>query len=205
MLWPNPVALLALGAVAAPVLIHILVQRRADRFPFPTLRFLRQTRLASIRRHLLEDLPLLAVRVALIASAVAALAGPFMMTAARLQSWNRRVVRAIVSDVAPSASQGRAPRPDATPAFQQQAFESSSLADGIRRAVAWLDTAPPAKREIVIASSFPIGSVAEPDIAAIPDQVGVRFERVEALPTERTIAGGRLLTSAGVLERTVTL
>ena len=63
MLWLNPSALFALAAVAAPILIHILIQRRAERFPFPTLRFLQPTRLAAIRRHLLEDLPLLAVRV----------------------------------------------------------------------------------------------------------------------------------------------
>ena len=62
MFWLNPSALFALAAIAAPILIHILVQRRAERFPFPTLRFLQPTRLAAIRRHLLEDLPLLAIR-----------------------------------------------------------------------------------------------------------------------------------------------
>ena len=75
MIWLNPLGVFALAALAAPILIHILVQRRAERFPFPTLRFLQPTRLAAIRRHLLEDLPLLAVRAALLAAAVAALAG----------------------------------------------------------------------------------------------------------------------------------
>ena len=81
MLWLNPVALFALAAIAAPILIHILVQRRAERFPFPTLRFLQPTRLAAIRRHLLEDWRLLAVRAALLAAAAAALAGPLLVTA----------------------------------------------------------------------------------------------------------------------------
>ena len=98
MFWLNPSALFALAAVAAPILIHLLVQRRAERFAFPTLRFLQPTRLAAIRRHVLEDLPLLAVRVALLATAVAALAGPLFVTNARRQAWDRRVVRATVVD-----------------------------------------------------------------------------------------------------------
>ena len=98
MFWLNPSVLLALAAAAAPILIHLLVQRRAERFPFPTLRFLQPTRLAAIRRHVLEDLPLLAVRVALLAAAVAALAGPLFVTKARRLAWDRRVVRATVVD-----------------------------------------------------------------------------------------------------------
>ena len=100
MLWVNPAALFALAAVAAPLLIHLLIQRRAERVPFPTLRFLQPTRLSAIRRQLLDDLPLLAVRVALIAAAVAALAGPLLVTASRKQAWDRRVVRATVKDTA---------------------------------------------------------------------------------------------------------
>ena len=64
MLWTNASALFAIAAVAVPILIHILVQRRAERFPFPTLRFLQPTRLAAIRRHVLEDAVLLLVRAA---------------------------------------------------------------------------------------------------------------------------------------------
>src|SRR4051794_4584523 len=205
MLWLNPVALLALGAVAAPVLIHILVQRRAERFPFPTLRFLRQTRLAAIRRHVLEDLPLLAVRAALIASAVAAFAAPLIVTSGRRQLWNERIIRAVVTDA--TANGGAEPPPPAARGrfFQQQAFANSPLADGVRRAVAWLETVPPARREIVIASALPIGSITRADLDTVPDDIGVRFERSGMLPTERTTAGGRLLTPAGVLSREVTL
>ena len=66
MVWLHPVILFALAAVAAPILIHILVQRRAEVVPFPTLRFLRPTALASIRRHLLDDPLLLTVRIAIV-------------------------------------------------------------------------------------------------------------------------------------------
>ena len=64
MIWLNPAAWIAVAIVAAPVLIHLLVHRRAERFPFPTLRFIQPTRLAAIRRHVLEDIVLLAVPVA---------------------------------------------------------------------------------------------------------------------------------------------
>jgi hypothetical protein len=201
VLWLNPLALFALTAVAAPILIHILIQRRAERFPFPTLRFLQPTRLAAIRRHLLEDWPLLAARVALLAAAAAALAGPLIVTNERRQAWDRRVARAIVSD------DGARPRAtERAPAAElQQTFKATSLSDGIRRAVLWLDSAPPARREIVMASPFPIGSITAADIESIPAAIGVRFERAGALPATRTVPGGRLLTSDGVRALEVTL
>ena len=83
------------------------MQRRAERLPFPSLRFLQQTRLASIRRHVLEDLPLLAVRAAILAAAVAALAGPLVHDADQRQAWNARVVRAIVVDDVSAGLAGR--------------------------------------------------------------------------------------------------
>ena len=213
MLWLNPAALFALAAVAAPILIHILIQRSAERFPFPTLRFLLPTRLAAIRRHLLEDLPLLAVRVALLAAAAAALAGPLLVTAGRRQAWDGRVVRAVVRDsveaelapppVAPPgrADQGRPLRPAP---HQEKTFETASLTDGIRRAILWLETAPPARREVVVSSPLPIGSITQADVAAIPADIGVRFERTGTLPAARTVPGGHLLTSGGVRVREVT-
>ena len=201
MLWLNPVALFALTAVAAPILIHILIRRRAERLPFPTLLFLQPTRLAAVRRHLLEDWPLLAARVALLAAAAAALAGPLIVTNDRRQGWDRRVARAIVRDerTRPGVVE-RAPA-----AALQRTFSATSLSDGIRRAVVWLDSAPPARREMVIASSFPIGSIAAADIESIPASIGVRFERAGALPTTRTVPGGRLLTGGGVRALEVTL
>ena len=206
MLWLNPSALFALAAVAAPILIHILIQRRAERFPFPTLRFLQPTRLAAIRRHILEDVVLLAVRIALLATAVAALAGPLLVTTARRQAWDRRVVRAVVVDDDSAGVarplQGR-DRGAESPALQQT-FTTASLPDGMRRARLWLETAPPARRELVIVSPFPIGSITPADVVAIPADIGVRFERIGTLPGTRTVAAGRLLTSGGVRAREVT-
>ncbi len=205
MIWLNPSALFAIAAAAAPILIHLLIHRKAERFPFPTLRFLQPTRLAAIRRHLLEDLPLLAVRIALLAAAVAALAGPLIVTSARRTAWNERVVRAtVVHDVA-GGLQPRDRRPERVAPHQDRTFEAAALADGIRRAVLWLGTAPPARREIVVSSPFPIGSITEADVAGIPADVGIRFERASALPATRTVAAGRLLTADGVTAREVIL
>ena len=206
MSWLNPSALFALAAIAAPILIHILVQRRAERFPFPTLRFLQPTRLAAIRRHLLEDPWLLAIRIGVLAAAVIALAGPLLVTAARRRAWDNRLVRAIViDDNATAASPAVPSRDDRPSATTQQRFEGPSLPDRIRRATLWLETTPPARREIVIASAFPIGSITNADVAAVPGGIGIRFERIGRLPGTRTFDGGRLLTPGGVHRRELTL
>jgi hypothetical protein len=219
IIWQSPPVLFALAAAAAPILIHILVQRRAERVPFPTLRFLQPTRLAAIRRHVLDDGALLAVRVAILAAAVAALAGPLVITAARRQFWDRRIVRAVVvdgSDVArPFPGRGRGAE---SPALQQtdrgperaaihlsREFIATSLSDGIRRAVAWLEKAPPARREVVVVSPFAIGSLTAADVAAVPASIGIRFERTGTLPSTRTVPAGRVLGGGGVLAREVTL
>ena len=202
MLWLNPLALFAIAAVAAPILIHILIQQRAERLLFPTLRFLQPTRLTAIRRHLLEDPLLLAIRIAVLAAAVAALAGPLFVTNARRQAWDRRIVRAVVVD-----DGARAFPLDGARGGQasDKTFETESLPDGIRRAILWLDAAPPARREIVVSSSLPIGSITSADIAGIPAGIGVRFDRTGALPGTRTTDAGRLLTPGGVRAREVTL
>ena len=202
MIWLNPAAWIAIAVAAAPVLIHLLVHRRAERLPFPTLRFIQPTRLAAIRRHVLEDLPLLAVRLAIITAAVAAFAGPLLITSARRSAWNARVVRAIVidsrSDVAPPAQR-------ADTVFRTERFRVQSLSDGIRRAIAWLDRAPPATRELVISGPLTLGSIVEADLAAVPTNIGIRFERSGALPLERRVGTTPLLEPEGTIRRTVTL
>jgi len=201
--WQNPALLFALALVTAPILIHILVQRRAQPWPFPTLRFLQPTRLASIRRHLVDDAALLAARAAILAAAVAALAGPLVITSARRQAWDRRVVRAVVID---ESSTGVTPAALATsPAFRSRDFRTRSLADGIRRAVAWLESSPSARRELIVASPFPIGSITAADVGAIPQTVGIRFARAGALPPARTVDAGPVLTGDGVRAREATL
>jgi hypothetical protein len=202
VIWLNPAAWIAIAVTAVPVLIHLLVHRRAERFPFPTLRFIQPTRLAAIRRRVLEEIPLLAVRLAIVAAAVAAFAGPLVITSTRRSEWNGRVVRAIVidarTDVAPPVQ-----REDT--AFRTERFRAQSLSDGIRRAIAWLDTAPPARREVVITGPLTIGSIVDADLAAVPATIGIKFERIGAPPQERSVATTPLLEPEGTVRRMVTL
>ncbi len=194
MIWLNPAVLVALGVIAAPILIHLLVQRRAERFPFPTLQFLKPARLAAIRRHVLEDAALLAVRAAILAAAVAAVAGPLVLTSARRQAWERRIVRAVVVDAAaPGQASGDAQPPAL---YRSRQFTGASLRDSILRAVAWLEQAPPARRELVIVSPLTIGSIDGADVAAIPESIGIRFERNGELPPTRTVAAGHVIGPA---------
>jgi len=180
-----PAALAGLLALAAPIAIHILAKRRAERIPFPTLRFVQPGRLASVRRHVLEDAALLAVRLAILAAAVVALAGPLLVTAARKAEWNARTQVAVVEE--------------------REAFSRADLAPGLRRAIASLDAAPPGRREIVVRSTFPVGSITAADVAAVPASVGLRFERTGTLPPARSVDLPAVRTDRGVLRRTITL
>jgi Aerotolerance regulator N-terminal len=201
VIWLNPAAWIGLLAVAGPIVIHILVQRKAERLAFPSLRFLQEGRLASIRRHLLEDVPLLAIRAAIVAAAAAALAGPLIVSRTQRQAWNARVVRAIVVDEVTRAAStfARNPLERATvdklqpPAFLSQTFETAAVSDVIPRAVAWLENAPPARRELLIVGPLALGSVSADDLAVIPPGIGIRFEQSGGLPAERAVAGGRVL------------
>jgi Aerotolerance regulator N-terminal len=188
VIWLYPAAWIGLLAIAGPIVIHILVQRKAERLAFPSLRFLQEGRLASVRRHLLEDVPLLAIRAAIVAAAVAALAGPLIVTRTQRQAWNARLVRAIVVQGADARRLQPSDRP-----FLSQTFETPAVADVIPRAVAWLENAPPARRELLIAGPLALGSVSADDLAVIPPGIGIRFEQSGGLPAERSIAGGRVL------------
>jgi hypothetical protein len=164
VIWLQPAAALGILAVIAPLVLHLLARRRAARLPFPTLRFVQPTRLASLRTRALEDPLLLAVRVAVLVLAAAAAAGPLLRTAQRRRASDARTIQTVVDE-------------------RRQ----------LPGAVAWLQRQPPARREIVVRSAFPIGSFAPADFAQVPAEIGLRFERTSALPSTRTIpAAGAL-------------
>jgi hypothetical protein len=184
LLWTNPVALWGLALLAVPVLIHLLLRPRIQRLRIPSLRFLPTSRLASARRRMIHDWPLLLVRMAMVACAVAALAGPVLVTPARERLWADRVVRAVVVDAAVTADAGGAvvveretdhARSGAEAAMR---IETPRLADGVIEAAAWLGAAPPAAREIVVLSNFREGSVRARDLDAVAPGVGLRLVRV---------------------------
>ena len=177
MIWLNAAAAIGLAALAAPILIHVLARHRAPRQPFPTLRFINPHPLAAVRRHLVEDFVLLAVRLLVLAAAVAAAAGPFIISASRMRAWEARTIRADVQ---------------------------GDVRQEVIRAVAWLERQPPARREIVIRAPLSIGSVTAADIAAVPAHIGLRFERTP-LPSAATVRGAPVVANGVVVDRDIQL
>jgi len=208
--WLNPAALIGLTLIGAPIVIHLLRMHRAERVEFPSLRFVRAAQTAAVRVRWPSDLLLLALRVAVIAASVLAIARPIVLTPSRLEAWNARIARAIVVDT--SESMGRADgtaRPPSSASAEASDAERSgatyvmrvddpALGAGLRRAVAWLDTAPPARREIVVVSDFQRGSLTAADLSPVPATIGVRFVRVGDIPGSRTVPGLELLAAPGV-------
>jgi len=201
MIWLHPLAWWTAAAIAVPILVHLLARRRAERIPFPTLRFIQPTRLPAMRRRAIEDLALLAIRSAIVIFAVAAFAGPLLVTSVRQAGWQARLVRAVVVAQPPGS-----PTADASqPVLAAREFETRELPEGIRRAVAWLETAPPARRELVVAAPLTIGSLSGTDVAAVPRDVGIRFVRVGNLPAVRRVEASPLVFATSELRRMVTL
>jgi len=186
MIWGMPTAVWALLALAVPVLVHTLVRRRSRPTPFPTLRFIPHTRLASIERRALEDVVLLAIRLGVLAAAVAAVAAPLLVTRARRAAWDAVTVRAEVAVSVP-------PRGDAN-----WSIAAETAAEGISQALAWLELQQPGRRELIVRSAFPIGSFSATDVAGIPASVGIRLERAGALPASRRFPAPSVLAREDV-------
>jgi hypothetical protein len=78
MSFLTPLFLLALGALAVPVLIHLTQKERKSVVAFPSLMFLRKIPYESVQRRRLRDVLLLMLRLAALALIVAAFARPFL-------------------------------------------------------------------------------------------------------------------------------
>ena len=183
--------------VLVPVVIHLLVRAPARVVDFPSLRFVRVSPMRAARRRLLSDWALLAVRMGVLAAAAAALANVSWFAPWERHTWNARVARAVVVDA-------RVPAPDRELAALAGSFASTridavDLRDGVRRARAWLAAAPPGRRELVVISDFPLGSIDRLDIDEIPAQAGLRLVRAgsarAATPVESRTA--RVESGAG--------
>jgi hypothetical protein len=176
--------------LAGPVLVHMLLRRRARHVLFPATRFLVETRAAAVRLRRPSDLTLLLVRLAIVGAAIAAAAQPVIVTARRLARWDARIVRAVVVDTSASARRGgdiaRLVEQELG-AFRAERFEGADARDQLARATAWLADAPPARREVVILSDFQRGSLDRDDLAAVPAGVGIRTIRVATLPPSREV------------------
>jgi hypothetical protein len=168
----QPVVWWAALAAALPVAIHLLT--RATRTPvrFPSIRFLEATPLAAVSRRVIEDWPLLVLRVAVVLLAVAALAGPVLVTSAREAAWRTRVARAVVLE-----DRTAAPEDELRSAAVSSTFARARLRDAVADAVRWAEQQPPSTREIVVLSTFRRGSTDAADFAVVPPAIGIRLVR----------------------------
>jgi hypothetical protein len=181
--WLHPAALIGLLAAALPVVVHLLRRERARRVIVPSLRFVRASERSAVRLRTPSDPWLLMLRIAIVASAALAAARPLLLTDATRASWDERVARAVVVDTSASA-QGAIDAAQISSAVASASpsvtIEAQDLGRGIARAMSWLATAPPARREIVILSDFQRGALSAADLDLVPDAVGVRLVPVRA-------------------------
>jgi hypothetical protein len=73
-----PIFFLALGAIAVPVIIHLIQRERKEPLRFPSLMFLRQVPYKSTRRRKIRNWPLFVLRCLAILLLAAAFARPFV-------------------------------------------------------------------------------------------------------------------------------
>jgi hypothetical protein len=172
--WLAPLAMVGFVLLAVPLLIHLLAQHRSERVLFPSLRFVPASQLAALRRRAFADWPLLVIRLAIVAAAVAAGAGPVFVSDAVRAAWDTRVARAVVvADTSPETI--AVAEEEAQEGFTSARFSEPRVADAIRSAVTWLGTQPPASREVVIVGDLREGTLAAADLALLPAHVGMRF------------------------------
>ncbi|BAH38056.1 MAG TPA: hypothetical protein DGD08_06410 [Gemmatimonas aurantiaca] len=191
--WLNPWAWAGLGALVIPIVVHLFSRRPPRVVEFPTLRFLEASALRPTRRSSVSDLPLLAVRMALLAVAVAALAQPLWVDRATNTSssssagknGSRNTAAATASVIerrtpGNSAYGGAADHIAATGDSLVLFAESDELRTAITRAAAWLETQA-APRALVVRSSFPFSALDSSDIVALPRDL--RLTLVHEVPS----------------------
>jgi hypothetical protein len=179
--WLQPLAWWGLALLALPIVIHLLARHRSQRLAFPSLVFLPAAPMAALRRRVITNWPLLAVRLLMLAAAVAAVASPVFVSEARRRSWDERVARAIVVASPPGDEIRAIAAEEALASYASTEISAVSLPDAIREALRWLGSQGPAAREIVIVGDLREGALAASDLASVAPQIGLRFLPVAEL------------------------
>ncbi len=174
-------------AAVVPIALHFLARQQSRPHVFPSLRFLEPIALSAVRWRTLQDLPLLAVRVAIILAAVAALASPVIVTPGREALWANRLARAIVLH-----DEAAAPDDERRGATVSAVFARERIADAVDDAVRWMAAQSPQRREVVIMSGFATGTLSAGDLRAVPENTGIRFVRSPGPPRPRVRQVSRL-------------
>jgi hypothetical protein len=158
-----------------------------------------------------SDLLLLLIRLAIVALAVGAIAGPIVVTSGRVHAWNARTARAVIVDASASMRSGdgvtreaaarEAARAEISTATYGRSFDARTFEEGIDRAAAWLTATPPARREVVVLSDFQRGAMTRAALARLPASIGIRLVTVGRPVAKSAIAGADLLSAPGVPAR----
>jgi hypothetical protein len=167
-----PLALVALAAVALPIIAHLLRRRDVPVRPLATLALLRRADVASRRRVRVVDPLLLAVRVLLVAVAAVALASPFLLATL---AWGdgRLASVAIVIDDSMSMS--------------QRSGSGTALDAAISRASDVVQALPAGSEVAVV-----LGGEPPRVLVARTDDLGAALGRIRSVP-----AGGARGTALG--------
>jgi len=197
MIWQNLWAGAGLSLLVLPLLIHLLSRKRAVLQKFPSLRFLTSTRLLPTRSPNLSDIPLLLVRLAILATAVVALMQPLWVSASRKQRLNASLARVIVVDTSRSMLGTLATGKTAVDSAQALAvnlateasasviLKTSSPSGVLAGAAAWL-TVQGGRGDVVVLSDFQTGAIDFAAFASVPPQYGVRAIRVGNVPVSNS-------------------
>ncbi len=125
MAFLSPFLLLGLGALAVPVLVHLIQRERKRVVEFPSLMFVQKIPYQSVRRRRIRHWALLLMRAAALALIVAAFARPFFPASAAAAMAASGGSREVVILLDQSASMGYGDR------WQRAKAEASRVIDAI--------------------------------------------------------------------------
>jgi hypothetical protein len=125
MAFLSPFLLLGLGAIAVPVLVHLIQRERKRVIEFPSLMFVQKIPYQSVRRRRIRHWALLLMRAAAIALIVAAFARPFLPASAAAALGATGGSREVVILLDQSASMGYGDR------WQRARDEAAKAIDGL--------------------------------------------------------------------------
>lgn len=200
MRWLNPAAFVGLAALVLPVLIHLFSRKQTRVVPFPSLRFVAPSPLLPTRKTQVSDIVLLLVRMAILAAAAMALAGPLITRSMAAGADSSTVgtssvgttidVRALVIDTA-NGRRDSVARYAIDTLIARLRAESNSVINlptsapfhTVPGAVDWLQQQP-GSRELVVVSDFRSGALDSTDLTAVPRDIAVRLVRIPAAPTK---------------------